>query len=294
MFGGNYQEMIETVESAIDNYSSPLREEKKGKTKMQIIDKISYETFHVEDRPSLLIRACSYNTHINDGYCETDQRVELGANGKIGSDTNFFLLFPMIEGIDPSTKKCYFVVLVYEDPTKDSGSVQKIAKHIMTRVVHQPIKNVKPDVLLQELKKVREIPELKIILTGVSFDDDGDAVFNNYLVHSKLKQAKESTYQNFPTQHIGDLFDQTETEGVFTKRLIQCNIGRNTFKFLSEKKVKDAKEEWEEVAEKIFNMSTYITEKEFQTDIHTPSFVVEKLTGILSNYLASYDDSQTD
>ena len=290
MFGGSYKDMVQNVKDLLDGFST-VRKKSKNKTKETVIRSVSYSDFDIKGRPSLLLRIKSYNTNLNDGYFEGDKRFELGSEGKIGSDTNFVLLFPQIDGIHPASKSCSFLMLVYEDPTKDPGSVSKLAKIVAKDILHQPVHNIKPETVLEEVRKMGTIPELQITYVGVSFDDDGDIRFRQYRTSVKNKAQKDETYCNVPSDTVHELVANNPDDGRFQKRFVRFIQGKKMYKWskdLREGLVKEASEIMKESAEMVYNMSTSITDIELENRVHDESFVVQKLTGVLENVL-NYD-----
>jgi len=293
MFSGSFPEMIETIKSALDNFT-PITVSTRNKSKKVVIDNVEYFDYDVENHPVLLLQISAYNTNINDGYCEIDQKVLLGSTGKIGSDTNYVLMYPKIDGIHPDSKSCYFLMLVFEDPTKDSGDVQRLAKILAKNCLHQPVRNVKPDVLLQEIRSLGTIPQLEIHFSGISFDDDCDHELRQYLLSSSVKRQKEEKYTNVPTDKLDYIYNlDSQEESGYKRRVLSCIFGKKQFKFTKDLRstLEDAEQFTEEFAEKVFNMTTNVSEEEMRSGcLADKNFVLNKLLEVLSNYLNSYVD----
>lgn len=291
MFSGSFPEMIETIKSALDNFAV-ITVSTRNKSKKVVIDKVDYYDYELEGHPMLLLQISAYDTNINDGYCEIDHKVQLGSTGKIGSDTNYVLMYPMIDGMHPNSRSCYFLMLVFEDPTKDSGDVQKLAKILAKDCLRQPVRNVKPDVLLRELRLLREIPQLDIQFSGISYDDDCNHELRQYLVSSTVKRKKEERFNNVPIDVLDYIHDLTPVDG-YNRRILLCTVGKKQYRFTKDfvNTLEDAGVEAEEFAEKIFNMTTSVSEEEMGNgSLTNREFVYTKLLGVLSNYLASYSD----
>ena len=290
MFGGSYAEMVQNVKDLLDGFST-VKKKSRNKTKEIVIRSVSYSDHNIKERPSLLLRIESYNTNINDGYFEGDKRFELGSDGKIGSDTNFVLLVPQINGIHPASRSCSFLMLVYEDPTKDPGSVSKLAKIVAKDILHQPVHNIKPETVLEEVRKMGTIPELQITYVGVSFDDDGDMRFRQYRTSVKNTAQKDETYSNVPSDSLSDLVATNTNDGRYQKRFVRFIQGKKMYKWskdLREGIVTEATDIMKESAEMVYNMSTSITETELKEKVHEEAFIIAKLTGVLENVL-NYD-----
>lgn len=63
-------------------------------------------------------------------------------------------------------------------------------------------------------------------------------------------------------------------------------IGKKEYRIKKEL-INEASEELKETAEKIFNASSAITQTELDTKIHDTDFMIEKLSGVLTNYLSN-------
>jgi hypothetical protein len=182
-------------------------------------------------------------------------------------------------------------MLVYEDPTKDPGSVSKLAKIVAKDILHQPVHNIKPETVLEEVRKMGTIPELQITYVGVSFDDDGDMRFRQYRTSVKNTAQKDETYSNVPSDTLNDLVSISSNDEKYQKRFVRFIQGKKVYKWskdLREGLATEATDIMKESAEMVYNMSTTITEIELKEKVHEEDFVVSKLTGVLENVL-NYD-----
>lgn len=289
MFGGTYEEMIQNLKNLLDSFSE-VSKSLRNKTKRTVIDKIVYKDCDFKGVPALLLRINAYSTNMNDGYYESEnQREELGSMGRVGSNTNFVLMYPQINGIHPDSRSCSFYMLVYEDPTKDPGSVSHLAKTVAKDILHQPVHHVKPESVMETVKKLGTLPELQITYVGVSFDDDGDSRFKSYRSSIKIKETKEETFLNVPSDLVDDLANKQVDTGRYQNRYVKLIAGKKLFK-LSKRigTISDEdKERITDTAEMIFNMSTTICQADLDSNIvHNEDFVVEKLSGVLDNLLS--------
>lgn len=289
MFGGTFEEMIQNLKDLLDGFSE-VSKSLRNKTKRTVIDKIVYKDCDYKGVPALLLRINAYSTNMNDGYYESeDQREELGSMGRVGSNTNFVLMYPHINGIHPDSRSCYFFMLVYEDPTKDSGSVSHLAKTVAKDILHQPVHHIKPESVMEKIKELGILPELQITYVGVSFDDDGDSQFKTYRSSVKIKETKEETFLNVPSDIVDELANKQVDTGRYQNRYVKLIAGKKLFKL--SKRIgsisNEDKERISDTAEMIFNMSTTVSQAELDSNnVHDEDFVVEKLFGVLDNLLS--------
>lgn len=130
LFGITRTEMIEAIKTKIANFQSELSFENRNKTKKTVINKIECTEHMLGTTPSLLLQISAYNTNLYDGYFEAEEKIEFQIDNKIGNDTNFMLIYPIINGLSQNNYTRYFLILVYEDPNKDGGELLKISKSL--------------------------------------------------------------------------------------------------------------------------------------------------------------------
>ena len=287
VFWVTYQSMIDDVKAIIDNSFKCIVSNNRNKTKMSVLADVKYYDYTIGDRPCLLVQMAAYSTNINDGYFEDEEKHAIGKEGKIGSDSNYVLLYPMINGDDPKTQQCFFILLVYEDPTKDSGAVSRLARLLVSKVLKHPIQNIKTDMVLRELKTIGTIPELQIKYSGVSFDeDDINIKYREYLSESKLERARESTFKNMPFHVIEDLVNEQLDTSLYQKQKLNFIWGKKEY-HITKQMIGEAQQEFQETAEQVFNASTAITQSELDNKVHDHAFIIEKLSAVLTNYLSN-------
>ena len=86
----------------------------------------------------------------------------------------------MIKGLQKGKYQRCFLMVVYEDPTKESGEVSRLAKIVSTKVLKQPVQNIKMP--MNELKSIGTIPELSIRFYTVNNEDSSvDVKYREYL-----------------------------------------------------------------------------------------------------------------
>jgi hypothetical protein len=286
LFGITYAEMITAIKSKIDNFQSELSFENRNKTKKNVIYKIEYTEQNIGDVPSLLLQIFAYSTNLYDGYFEAEEKITFQKENKIGSDTNFILLYPVINGLSQNNYIRYFLVLVYEDPNKDSGEITKISKNVVNKILNIPIQNIKLPTILDELKSISTIPELQVRYFGINnADNEVDVKYREYLQCGKIKKTKENSFKNMPFDTLHSLLDETDETGEYQRKETKLVVGKKEYR-ISKELFNEASESLKETAEKIFNATTSVTQDELEKIYHT-DFMIEKLSAVLQNYLTT-------
>jgi len=287
-----YSEMIDGLKTKINSIQSESSFDNRNKTKKTVISKVNFTEHTIGEVPSLLLQISAYSTNITDGYFEATEKIAIQKDNKLGSETNFVLIYPMINGIDSHNFTRYFLIAIYEDPTKDNGSVIKIGKIVVNQLLGIPIQNIKLPTILDELKSLKEIPELQIKYYGTRYDENEiDVKYQEFYQNGKITKSKEDFFKNMPFEKVEEIINEPCGEEYQTKTT-KVFCGKKEYRISKEmvQNLKEAKEELKETAEMIFNMSAPITQTELDEKVHSKDFVVEKLSGALTNYLSSYNE----
>lgn len=77
--------------------------EYEGKTLTSAIYEIACESHLYKDRPYLLVRFNYYDTNIHDGFIKKAEVIQLDSTDKVDRNNYYFILYPIIDGIDPMT-----------------------------------------------------------------------------------------------------------------------------------------------------------------------------------------------
>ena len=285
LFGTSYDDMISVIKNKINKFSTRAFENRNS-TKKTVINHIECIDHQLGDRPCLLLRISAYTTNLLDGYfkeANINEPIGFKKDSEIGSNHNFIMLYPIILGMDSDNYTQYFIVLVYEDPNKDSGEVIRLSKIVLRRIVGIPIRNIKLSTILEELKDLSTIPELQIKYFSISTsENEVDVKYQPYLFKGNLKRVKEQEFKNMPFDIAQDLLNSNEDTG-FERKVTKMTIGKKEYK-ISKEEIANASEEMKETAEKIFNATATIQQDELDS-IYKNDFIIDKLTGVLNEYL---------
>lgn len=290
MFGkATYEEMMAFLKNRLSSFSSPISTDNRNKTKKTVISKINSSQVTIGDVPALLLQINAFNTNLYDGYFEGNEKINFTRDNKIGSDSNYVLFYPRIVGLSEGKNTCFFLMLVYEDPTKDSGEVSRIAKIVSNKILNVPIQNIKMSMILEELKAIKEVPELSVRYYSLTEAENGvDVKYASYLDSTKLKKEETRNFKNMPMDTMRDLMSDTSEDGNYQKKETWIRWGRREYK-ITKQLIAEAGEELKETAEKIFNATSAVTQQELEEKIHDKKFMIEKMSDVISNYISSYE-----
>lgn len=290
MFGGiTYDNMLAYLRNKINQYKDSrgtIEFENRNKTRKTVIRGLEFTEHPAGETAAMLLQISAYSTNLYDGYLEAEKKINFQKDHKIGSDTNFVMIYPVIRGIDRKNYLRYFIILVYEDPTKNNEEISKIAKTVLNRILNIPVANVKLPTILDELRAIGTIPELQLRYTAIyNHENDVDIKYREYLVSGKLKKQKEDFFKNMPVEKIEELLNEPEAED-YQKKEARLVIGKKEYRITKEL-INEANDVLKETAEKVFNASTSITEDELNKKIHDKEFIFSKLTPIIENFLST-------
>jgi hypothetical protein len=285
-----YEELISFLKGRLSSFVSPISTDNRNKTKKTVISKINSTEVSIGDVPALLLQINAFNTNLYDGYFEGNEKINFTRDNKIGSDSNYVLFYPRIVGLSAGKYTRYFLMLVYEDPTKDSGEVSRIAKIVANKILNIPIQNIKMSMILDELKAINTIPELSVRYYSLTESDNNvDVKYASYLNSMKLKKEETRNFKNMPIDTMTDLISDSTEDGNYQKKETWIRWGRREYK-ITKQLIAEAGEELKETAEKIFNATSAITQKELEEKIHDKQFMIEKMSDVITNYISSYDE----
>ncbi len=289
IFGGiSYHDMNGFLKKKIESFQKqgvPVEYENRNKTKRTVINKITFSDHPTANASALLLQISAYSTNFYDGYLEAEQKIKFKKDHKVGSDTNFVMIYPMIKGLTKNSYSRYFIVLIYEDPTKSNDEIVRITKVVLRHLLGIPVANIKLPTILEELREIKTIPELQMKYSSVYYhQNDVDINYREYLVDGKFKKQKEDQFRNMPVEKIEDILNEPNIE--YQKRVVRVTVGKKEYK-ITQEMIKEAGEAMKETAEKVFNASSAITQEELENELHDPDFILSKLFPVLENFLAN-------
>jgi hypothetical protein len=280
-----YDDMVNIIKSKVGSFQNEMSFENKNKTKQTFIDSITYTQHKLSYIPCLLLQISAYKTNLYDVCLKSEKEDrEITKGDKLASTKHFALIYPIINGMNSNEYTKFFLVLIYEDPTKDSDDIIKIVKFTLKEILKIPIKNIKLDKVLEELKSYDNIQELEIEFSSLIMDNNEvDVGYRKYVTKISKLQNKIYNFKDIPLDKTIELVNNNE-EG-FQKKRIKIKNGKKEYRISSQ--IQEVAEELTGTAEKIFNESISITQEELDKKLYETTFIIEKLNPILTNYLES-------
>jgi len=288
-----YQKMVSQIKDKIDKYNSfsePIVISRKNKVSEKVIETIIPIEVEILDRKSLLIQYTSYTTNYNDGFFEKDSRIKLTRDAKFGSTNHFMLLCPYIKN-SAFTTTSHWIILIYEDPNKESADIITTAKVLLNKVIQIKVKNIKLNSAIEAIKKAGVIENAIVRITTVDTDPDNDGtLFRTHLVGSRTTIISEKEYRNLPPESAIALIGIEGTMRNYYRAVKKL--------FLSEKKEIKVTQVFKEennnsitqTVEEIYNTKSIISEYELENSLYDSTFVLQKLTPVLIEYLGQVNE----
>lgn len=290
VFGQTYNGMTSYIKEKVRVFNTEIGEltrSNRTKIKTTKIDSIEFIGVKIGEIESSLLKISAYTTNHTDGFVETEEKFQLKENHKVGSDTNFVLLYPIITGISSDKFKYHWLILIYEDPNKQNLELISNVKLVLRKALNIKIKNIKLPSLLEELKSRKTIPELSLSFTAYeNGENEVDADLRPYLVKSRLTRQRKESFENLPLDQTEDLINDDNFNDGYNKKELKLTLGNKEYKI--SKELKEAQDRISSVVEEVFNSKIAIKETELDK-IYNKDFIVEKLTDVVTNYISGTD-----
>lgn len=290
--------LIEEAKVLINSFNSTPQKaiisEKKTKTTTIGINHIDCIDLQFNNDECVLLKVTAYKSNLIDGFLQSEtlkeNELRFKPNDKLCSDTYFYILYPTIVRNDEKEKViAYWHIFLYEDPSKESTDMTSIARLIMRAVMNVPIKNIKSDKMLAELKKFELISQVEIVLSSVSDDDDGVPKYlQRYKCSNKLRKERKMVLENVSIQDAITAFEDDSFTLDYSRRIIKFRTyNKRVFSM-----VQEYREKLSSTLDDSFNYSIEVVESEVKNgSIFEPEKIKKNVEGIFARYLAeSHDD----
>lgn len=299
IFPTSSSSLIDDAKALIRTYNSNpeaiLTSNKRNKTTTIGIKSIDVEEISFNEDPCLLLRVTAYKTNLIDGYyqsaSEEGRQIRFKEQDKICSDTYCFILYPLLNTqIEDGLKiDVYWHIFIYEDPSKTNEEMARIARLIMGKILKTPIKNIKSDKMLADIKKYGLISEVEISLSVEEDDDKGIPEYiKNYQFSSTLKQEKKIKLSNMSADDAISAFEDESFAKHFSKRQL---------KFVTHNKrvfsvVQEFKDKMSSALEDSFNYSIDVNEEDIKDgSIFKTEIIQRNVAGIFTRYMSDCNDN---
>lgn len=299
IFPTSSSSLIDDAKALIRTYNSNpeaiLTSNKRNKTTTIGIKSIDVEEISFNEDPCLLLRVTAYKTNLIDGYyqsaSEEGRQIRFKEQDKICSDTYCFILYPLLNTqIEDGLKiDVYWHIFIYEDPSKTNEEMARIARLIMGKILKTPIKNIKSEKMLADIKKYGLISEVEISLSVEEDDDKGIPEYiKNYQFSSTLKQEKKIKLSNMSADDAISAFEDESFAKHFSKRQL---------KFVTHNKrvfsvVQEFKDKMSSALEDSFNYSIDVNEEDIKDgSIFKTEIIQRNVAGIFTRYMSDCNDN---
>ena len=288
LFGGvTYAHMNEHVHKKVNQYNTTNEKafkNRRNKVQKKEIDQITCIDCKIGNRSCVLLKISAYNTNLHDGFVETDRKIKLGHSDKIGSENNYVLLVPHIFGVDLNNYKHQWLILVYEDPHKDSYNILGTAKLVLSQVLEIQTANIKLPEIIDELRIKKNAPALSLNYTSIDFDENEvDAKYRSYLVGGRFRKQKIEDLENVPFETAEEIIHDNSFLNHFQKRIVKIGFGKKEYR-ITRQMHKDANERFSEAVEEVYNATIGVSESQLD-NIFDEKFIIDILTDVLNEYI---------
>lgn len=308
-----YEEVITRLKQELENYNNNtsigrVAFNRSNKTQRKVIQKVDCFEYSYGEEPNvvpcLLLKTTTFNTNIHDAYTEDpDGTIRVLSDAtKLVSEHNYMLFYPNFVGFEPN-QKVNWLVFVCGNTNKNDTDIANTAKLVINGVLHLGFSCIKTKDLLDKIHKT-SVPVFQIRYIGIEKDiSDANEKYSVYLVESKTKKDKKKTYKDIPFSSVEELLKEDYNHEEYQIREVEFVQGKKKFKLIKKYKgmteaecdefdaiKKEAQLLFEETAELTFTDTfelQHIEEKDKK--LHNKEFILEKITPIVINYIASYN-----
>ncbi len=230
--------LISEVKDVIVNYNNRGQKVAKSNRRKSSIIGVQSIMVHVcsyDEDKCLLLQATVFKTNLIDGYYKRANDSDIveeedgnsvfvfQQNDKLCSSTHFILLYPSVFSVENRTI-IYWRVFVYEDPTKSNEEVTHVAKMIMKDILKTPIKNIKEEKLLNDLKDAKCVSNVELTFYAFNdIDDETPPYLQEYNYSGKIKKEKKYKLDNMSSEDAIKAYND-EDMGAYTKKVIKYTL----------------------------------------------------------------------
>jgi len=293
-FAVSQENMIDLAKKHIDDYNSNPKahvvSDYKSKTTTIGIDSIAYEDIAFNKDKCLLLRATAYKSNLIDGFYQQQDdeghEIRFKQKDKLCSDTYIFILYPLIvKDLVNDASEIFWHIFIYEDPSKVGAEIVKIAKLIMGQIIKAPIRNIKSDKMLADIRKYDLISKVEISLSTIGEDEEGIPEYiKNYTYKCSSKREQKISLENMSVDDAVLVFNDKD----FTKWYNRRSVKFSTYNKRLFSMVQEFKDKMTESFEDSFNYSIEIKESAIKDkSIFETENIKKNVGGIFSSYLAA-------
>lgn len=166
--------------------------------------------------------------------------------------------------------------------------MSKLARHIMSKVINAPIRNVKSEKFLNDIRNTPQFTKVEISLHTYNEGEESEPDYvRKYQYESKIKRLKTLTLYNVkPEDALSALEDTSDV----------CQNARRTLRFETHEQrvfssVQEFREKLSHTFEDSFNYSVPVSRSDVSSKkIFEIDFIKEKMEGLFTRYLIPDND----
>ena len=169
----------------------------------------------------------------------------------------------------------YWHVFLYVDPLKESKIISKLARHIMSKVIKLPIRNVKSEKFLNDIRNTPEFSKVEITLSTYCEGEDSEPDYvRRYTYESKIRTLKTLVFYN--------AIEDTSSIATNSRRTLRFETPEQRV-FSS---VQDFRNTLSHSFEDSFNYTVTVSHNDvISKRIFDLDFIKEKIQGLFTRYL---------
>ncbi|HJH77859.1 MAG TPA: hypothetical protein OIM43_12815 [Prevotellaceae bacterium] len=290
------EDLIEDAKEFIAKFNhknqQPIITDKRSKKTTKLgIKNINVIDIKFNEDKALILQVSTYKTNLIDGYYQKmkDQKskeneIQFDINDRIGSNTYFFVLYPIVKkNIEKLTCQRYWHVFIYVDPSKEINDMKMVARYIMSSIIKYPIKNIKAQKFIEELRKQKIIESAEITLSSYDDSDDEEqpGYLSKYTICCKIKKHKTITVKRMSVEDAIAAYEDKSFKEKYSKRQLKF--------FNSNQQVYQAVQEFhEKITESFENSFNYVVDisaKDINNgNIFETSFIKKTIESLLVKY----------
>lgn len=292
LFDINERRMVEEVCDKINRYKCSslnkitISNEAKNYTTEVVSIEAKEKTIGVT--PIVLIRMSMHKTNWRDGYIESDKKVDITKNTKIGSDHHYIIMYPMVKK-GKSKYKTYWNVFIYDDPNKESYEFIRSTKYVLKEVLNEKISNLKKKDFVEEMRVYKIIPNITATFNTVEVGSNQyDIEFKDYFHGCKIYSKAEQLFKNMPPDKLQELINNDSDDSI-KRKVFGIFVGKREYKLTKtiKKDYKTAKERYTLLIESHFNESIEVSDDELKSEVlYDEQFVINKISSVAANYMS--------
>ncbi|WP_353102688.1 hypothetical protein [Myroides odoratus] len=275
----DYNALITHIKSKIKTFvdnKKTVNQAGNNKVKKLEISNIEYTESAFQGVPILLLKITAYNTNLLDGFVETEEKREFKLTDKVGSEKNYMLIYPNIFGNSSSNFTYQYKFFVYDDPTKVSQEIISICKLVTRKILDIPVRNIKLENILKELKLKRVLDDVEIHLSSQTDGiDETELNLHKYLISSKVSKTVKNNYKDIPIDEFENLIKTPQ--GSFIKRVFKIKENKKEYKITEELNILS------KTIEEIFNSQYELTQADLEK-LFDEEFILKNLEYALTDF----------